>query len=128
MAKKRIPEEERSKQLQYYYDHRAERMLYNRDYAAKHKEAKTAQSRKYRERNREKIKSYQKEYYQKHKQALKAYKKEYYLTHKMEKQAYQRAWRAKKKAAAGEANSGDGIGGIGNENKAIIAEKKGNVK
>ena len=100
-------------------------MAYGRDYAAKHKEAMAAQSRKYRDNNREKLKAYQKEYYQKHKQALKAYKKEYYLTHKMEKQAYKRALCAKKKAAAGEASSGDGIG---NENKAIIAEKKGNVK
>ena len=95
MAKKRIPVEERSWQLKYYYDNRAERQ------------------------------AYQKEYYQKHKQALNAYKKEYYLTHKMEMQAYRRALYAKKKAAAGEASSGDGIG---NENKAIIAEKKGNVK
>lgn len=110
MAKERIPEEERSKQLQYYYDHRAERLLYNRDYAAKHKEAMAAQSLKYRDNNREK---------------LKAYQKEYYLTHKMEQQAYKRALYAKKKAAAGEASSGDGMG---NENKAIIAEKKGNVK
>lgn len=125
MSKKRIPVEERSKQLQYYYDHRAERLAYRREYAKMNKEAMAAQSRKYRENNREKVKAYQKEYYQKHKQALKAYKKEYYLTHKMEQQAYNRAWCAKKKAAAGEANSGDGMG---NENKAIIAEKKGNVK
>ena len=125
MAKKRIPVEERSRQLQYYYDHRAERLAYGSDYAAKHKEAKTAQSRKYRERNREKVMAYQKEYYRKHREALNAYRLEYYRAHKMEQQAYNRAWRAKKKAAAGEANSGDGIG---NENKAIIAEKKGNVK
>ena len=125
MAKERIPEEERSKQLQYYYDHRAERLAYGREYAKMNKEAMAAQSRKYRYNNREKFKAYQKEYYQKHKQALKAYKKEYYLTHKMEQQAYKRSWYAKKKAAAGEASSGDGIG---NENKAIIAEKKGNVK
>ena len=125
MAKERIPEEARSRQLQYYYDNRAERLAYGRDYAEKHKEAMAAQSRKYQDNNREKLKAYQKEYYQKHKQALKAYKKEYYLTHKMEQQAYKRELYAKKKAAAGEASSGDGIG---NENKAIIAEKKGNVK
>lgn len=125
MAKERIPEEERSRQLQYYYDHRAERLAYGSEYAKMNKEAMAFQSRKYRERNLEKVRAYQKEYYQKHKQALKAYKEEYYLTHKMEQQAYKRALYAKKKAAAGEASSGDGIG---NENKAIIAEKKGNVK
>lgn len=114
MAKKRIPEEVRSRQLQYYYDHRAERLAYGSDYAAKHKEAMAAKNRKYRENNREKAKEYQKEYYQKHKQALNAYRMDYY-----------RARYAKKKAAAGEASSGDGIG---NENKAIIADKKGNVK
>lgn len=95
MVKKRIPEEERSRQLQYYYDHREERLAYGSEYAGRHKEA------------------------------LIAYRMDYYRAHKMEQQAYNRAWRAKKKAAAGEANSGDGIG---NENKAIIAEKKGNVK
>lgn len=125
MAKKRIPVEERSRQLQYYYDHRAERLAYGSDYAEKHKEAIAAQSRKYRERNLEKVRAYQKEYYRKHREALNAYRMDYYRAHKMEQQAYNRAWRAKKKAAAGEANSGDGIG---NENKAIIAEKKGNVK
>ena len=85
----------------------------------------TAQSRKYRENNREKVRAYQKEYYRKHREALIAYRMDYYRAHKMEQQAYNRAWCAKKKAVTGEANSGDGIG---NENKAIIAEKKGNVK
>ena len=61
MAKKRIPVEERSRQLQYYYDNREKLKAYGRDYAAKHKEAIAAQSRKYRERNREKVKAYQKE-------------------------------------------------------------------
>lgn len=125
MAKKRIPEEARSRQLQYYYDHRAERLAYGSEYAKMNKEAMTAQSRKYRENNREKVRAYQKEYYRKHRETLIAYRMDYYRAHKMEQQAYNRAWCAKKKAAAGEANSGDGIG---NENKAIIAEKKGNVK
>ena len=57
MAKKRIPVEERSKQLQYYYDHRAERLAYNSEYAERHKEAMAAQSRKYRDNNREKLKA-----------------------------------------------------------------------
>lgn len=125
MSKKRIPEEERSRQLQYYYDHRAERLAYGSEYAKMNKEAMAAKNRKYRENNREKAKEYQKEYYRKHREALIAYRMDYYRAHKMEQQAYNRAWYAKKKAAAGEASSGDGIG---NENKAIIAEKKGNVK
>ena len=95
MAKERIPEEERSRQLQYYYDHRAERLAYGSEYAAKHKEA------------------------------LIAYRMDYYRAHKMAQQAYNRAWYAKKKAAAGEANSGDGMG---NMNKAIIAETEGHLK
>ena len=66
MSKKRIPVEERSRQLQYYYDHRAERLAYGREYARMRKEAMAAQSRKYRDNNREKLKAYQKEYYQKH--------------------------------------------------------------
>ena len=44
MAKKRIPVEERSWQLKYYYDNRAERLAYGRDYAAKHKEAMAARA------------------------------------------------------------------------------------
>ena len=125
MAKERIPEEERSRQLQYYYDHREERLAYGSEYAAKHKEAMAAKSRKYRQSNREKTIAYQNGYYRAHREARIAYQKEYYRAHKVEHQAYNRAWYAKKKAAAGEASSGDGMG---NMNKAIIAEKEGNVK
>ncbi len=103
--KKRIPPEERSRQLQYYYDHREERVAYSCEYARKHREAAAAHSTRYREKNREKLQSYQKAYYQAHKEAIKARARE-------------------KRAAAGGANSGDGMG---NENKAIIAGKKGNV-
>lgn len=125
MAKKRIPEEARSRQLQYYYDNREERLAYGSEYARKNKKTMAGNARNYRKNNREKVQAYQKAYYQANKEAIKARRHEYYVTHKMEHQAYNRAWYAKKKAAAGEASSGDGMG---NMNKAIIAEKEGNVK
>lgn len=125
MAKERIPEEARSRQLQYYYDHREERLAYGSEYARKNKKTMTGNARRYRKNNREKVQAYQEAYYQANKEAIRARRHEYYLTHKMEQQAYNRARYAKKKAAAGEANSGDGMG---NMNKAIIAEKEGNVK
>lgn len=95
MGKARIPVEQRSRQLQRYYDNREALLEYQREYRAANADAIKKWEIRYRERNREKLR------------------------------AYSREWARKKRAAIRAANSGDGMG---NMNKASIAEKEGNVK
>lgn len=95
MGKARIPVEQRSKQLQRYYDNREALLEYQREYRAANADAIKERQNLYRQKHREKIR------------------------------AYGREWARKKRAAIRAANSGDGMG---NMNKAIIAEKEGNVK
>lgn len=75
MGKQRIPPEERIRELQYYYDHKAERDAYRAEYAKTHprsKEYEAYRVRKYRLMYPEKAearRAYQREYYRKRKAA-----------------------------------------------------------
>lgn len=99
MGKARIPVEQRSRQLQRYYDNREALLEYQREY-----------QREYRAANADAIKAGQALYRKRHKEQLRTYSRE---------------WIRKKRAAIRAANSGDGMANL---NKAIIAEKEGNVK
>lgn len=82
MGKARIPVEQRSRQLQRYYDNREALLEYQREYRATNADAIKEWNARYRERNREKLR------------------------------AYSREWARKKRAAIRAANSGDGKGNM----------------
>lgn len=82
MGKARIPVEQRSRQLQRYYDNREALLEYQREYQATNADAIKEWNARYRERNREKLR------------------------------AYSREWARKKRAAIRAANSGDGKGNM----------------
>lgn len=82
MGKARIPVEQRSRQLQRYYDNREALLEYQREYRAANADAIKKREIRYRERNREKLR------------------------------AYSREWARKKRAAIRAANSGDGKGNM----------------
>lgn len=80
----RIPEEERSRELRYYYAHRAE-------YARQHprsREDEAFRVRKYRMMHPEKA------------EARRAYQREYYRANRESRLAYQRSYRERKKIPA----------------------------
>lgn len=91
MARKLIPEEERSRELRYYYAHRAERNARRAEYGRQHprsKEEEAYRVRKYRLTHPEKA------------GARRAYQREYYRTNREARLAYQRSYRERKKIPA----------------------------
>lgn len=91
MARKLIPEEERSRELRYYYAHRAERNARRAEYARQHprsREEEAFRVRKYRLMHPEKA------------DARRAYQREYYRTNREARLAYQRSYRERKKIPA----------------------------
>lgn len=91
MTRDLIPEEARSRELRYYYAHRAERIAYRAEYARQHprsKEEEAFRVRKYRATHPEKA------------EARRAYQREYYRTHREARLAYQKSYRQRKKSPA----------------------------
>lgn len=91
MVRKLIPEEERSRELRYYYAHRAECNARRAEYGRTHprsREEEAFRVRKYRATHPEKADS------------RRAYQREYYRTHREARLAYQRSYRRHKKVPA----------------------------
>lgn len=72
MGKARIPVEQRSRQLQRYYDNREALLEYQREYRAANADAIKAGQALYRKRHKEQLRTYSREWIRKKRAAIRA--------------------------------------------------------